>query len=108
MKEDLDFKGNQLTQINTVFTVGKSPHPRWSHTTRLIYLGYVIGQIPSNLALYYLSPRVFLPSMLLVWGCLTMITASVHNPQSIMAIRFFQAIAESSTFVGTHYILGSW
>ena len=25
-----------------------------------------------------------------------------------MAIRFFQAIAESSTFVGTHYILGSW
>jgi len=37
-----------------------------------------------------------------------MITASVHNPQSIMAIRFFQAIAESSTFVGTHYILGAW
>ena len=25
-----------------------------------------------------------------------------------MAIRFFQAIFESSTFVGTHYILGSW
>lgn len=23
MKEDLNFKGNQLTQINTVFTVGK-------------------------------------------------------------------------------------
>jgi len=46
--------------------------------------------------------------MLVLWGCLTMITASVHNPQSIMAIRFFQAIAESSTFVGTHYILGAW
>jgi MFS family permease len=25
-----------------------------------------------------------------------------------MAIRFFQGLAESSTFVGTHYILGSW
>lgn len=25
-----------------------------------------------------------------------------------MAIRFFQTIAESTTFVGTHYILGSW
>ena len=23
MKEDLNFKGNELTQINTVFTVGK-------------------------------------------------------------------------------------
>ena len=39
---------------------------------------------------------------------LTMITASVNSPKSIMAIRFFQGIAESTTFVGTHYILGSW
>ena len=46
--------------------------------------------------------------MLLVWGALTMVTAGTHNPQSIMAIRFFQALAESSTFVGTHYILGAW
>lgn len=37
-----------------------------------------------------------------------MVTASVKNPQSIMAIRFFQGICEASTFVGTHYILGAW
>ncbi|THW32030.1 MFS general substrate transporter [Aureobasidium pullulans] len=91
MKEDLNFKGNELTQINTVFTVG-----------------YVIGQIPSNIALYYIKPRIFFPSMLILWGSLTMVTAATHNPQSIMAIRFFQALAESSTFVGTHYILGAW
>ncbi|KAK4989767.1 hypothetical protein LTR66_006969 [Elasticomyces elasticus] len=91
MKEDLKFRGNQLTQINTVFTCG-----------------YVIGQIPSNRALYYIKPRIFFPLMMIVWGALTMITAAAHSPQSIMAIRFFQALAESSTFVGTHYILGSW
>jgi MFS transporter, ACS family, pantothenate transporter len=91
MKEDLNFHGNQLNQINTVFTVG-----------------YIIGQVPSNLALYYIKPRIFFPSMVLLWGALTMVTASVQHPTSIMAIRFFQGIAESSTFVGTHYILGSW
>ncbi|KAK4993475.1 hypothetical protein LTR50_000405 [Elasticomyces elasticus] len=91
MKEDLKFRGNQLTQINTVFTCG-----------------YVIGQIPSNIALYYIKPRIFFPLMMIVWGALTMITAAAHSPQSIMAIRFFQALAESSTFVGTHYIFGSW
>lgn len=37
-----------------------------------------------------------------------MVTAAAQKPQHIMAIRFFQAIFESSTFVGTHYILGSW
>ena len=70
--------------------------------------GYIIGMIPSNIALYYIAPRIFFPSMLFGWGCLTMVTAAVHNPQGIMVIRFFLGLAESSTFVGTHYILGSW
>jgi len=46
--------------------------------------------------------------MMVVWAGLTMLTATTHNPQSIMAIRFFQGFVEASTFVGTHYILGSW
>jgi hypothetical protein len=37
------------------------------------------------------------------WAVLTMATAGARHPQDIMAIRFFQAIFESSTFVGTHY-----
>ncbi|KAG8405983.1 hypothetical protein J3459_019447 [Metarhizium acridum] len=65
-------------------------------------------QVPSNLSLHYVKPRFWFPSMMILWGCLTMVTASVHNPQSIMAIRFFQGICEASTFVGTHYILGAW
>ncbi|KAI9729689.1 MAG: hypothetical protein M1834_006638 [Cirrosporium novae-zelandiae] len=91
MKEELSFKGNQLNQINTIFTVG-----------------YILGQVPSNLGLYYIKPRIFFPSMMVVWAGLTMVTASAKRPQDIMAIRFFQGIAESTTFVGTHYILGSW
>ncbi|OAA66503.1 major facilitator superfamily transporter pantothenate [Niveomyces insectorum RCEF 264] len=91
MKEDLKFVGNQLNVINTCFTVG-----------------YVIGQIPSNIAIYYVKPRFYFPTMMLLWGGLTMVTASAHRPQAIMAIRFFQGICEASTFVGTHYILGAW
>jgi ACS family pantothenate transporter-like MFS transporter len=45
MKEELRFRGNQLNQINTVFTVG-----------------YTIGQVPCNIALYYIKPRIFFPS----------------------------------------------
>ncbi|CAG8951264.1 hypothetical protein HYFRA_00008013 [Hymenoscyphus fraxineus] len=91
MKEELGFVGNQLNQINTVFTVG-----------------YVIGCIPSNLALYNVKPRIFFPSMMVIWGGLTMVSAAAKHPQHLIVIRFFQGIAESTTFVGTHYILGSW
>ncbi|ODA77348.1 hypothetical protein RJ55_06976 [Drechmeria coniospora] len=91
MREELGFVGNQLNVINTCFTVG-----------------YVLGQVPSNLSLHYVKPRIWFPAMMLLWGGLTMVTGSVRNPQSIMAIRFFQGLAEASTFVGTHYILGAW
>lgn len=37
-----------------------------------------------------------------------MCTAAARHPRDIMAIRFFQGMAEASTFSGTHYILGSW
>ncbi|KAL2823255.1 major facilitator superfamily domain-containing protein [Aspergillus cavernicola] len=91
MREELDFKGNELNRINTIFTVG-----------------YIVGQVPSNLALTFVSPRLFFPAVMIIWGGLTMTTAAVSSPQGIMAIRFFLGLAESSTFVGTHYILGSW
>ncbi|KAI0015354.1 MFS general substrate transporter [Xylariomycetidae sp. FL0641] len=91
MKEELSFQGDQLNQITTCFTVG-----------------YVVGQIPANLSLHYVRPRIFFPACTLLWGCLTMVTAAAQNPQGIMAIRFFQGVAEATTFVGTHYVLGAW
>ncbi|KAF2476097.1 MFS general substrate transporter [Lindgomyces ingoldianus] len=72
MKENLQFHGNQLNQINTVSTAM-----------------YTIGQVPCNIALYYVKPRIFLPTCMVVWAGLTIATAE-------------------STFVGTHHILGSW
>ncbi|GAW22998.1 hypothetical protein ANO14919_125450 [Xylariales sp. No.14919] len=91
MKEELHFEGNELNQIQAAFTAG-----------------YVVGQLPANLSLHYVRPRVFFPACMVVWAGLTMVTASAHDAAGIAAIRFFQGVAEATTFVGTHYILGSW
>jgi ACS family pantothenate transporter-like MFS transporter len=112
MKKDLAFEGNQFNQINTVFTVGyvmylsQKIYPIGKHHFWLTFKSS--GQVPSNISLQYVKPSIFFPSMMVVWACLTMITAAASQPGHIMAIRFFQGLAESSTFVGTHYILGSW
>ncbi|KAK5631928.1 hypothetical protein RRF57_007642 [Xylaria bambusicola] len=91
LKEELNFVGNELNQIQAAFTAG-----------------YVVGQLPANLSLHYVRPRIFFPACMVVWAGLTMVTASAHDVASIAAIRFFQGVAEATTFVGTHYILGSW
>ncbi|KAL4963160.1 major facilitator superfamily domain-containing protein [Aspergillus stella-maris] len=88
MQHDLNFVGNQLNQINTIF-----------------YGGYVLGQIPNNLALQKLPPRIYFPSCMIAWGLLTLGTGFTHHPWEIMCIRFFQAVFESSTsgLVGTMF-----
>jgi ACS family pantothenate transporter-like MFS transporter len=91
MKEDLGFQGNQYSVVNTLFTVG-----------------YIIGQIPNNLMLQVVPANFWMPAMACLWAILSMCTAAAKQPSHVMAIRFFQGIVESSTFSGTHYILGSW
>ncbi|RPD80705.1 MFS general substrate transporter [Lentinus tigrinus ALCF2SS1-7] len=91
MKEELNMHGTDFNQINTIFTCG-----------------YIVGMIPNNLMLQVVRPRIWFPAMQIVWGVLTFCTSAAKTVQQIYAIRFFQGIAESSTFVGTHYILGSW
>ncbi|KAM0704936.1 hypothetical protein Q7P35_007723 [Cladosporium inversicolor] len=90
-REDLNFKGTQLNQINTIF-----------------YGGYLLGQIPNNLILQKVRPGIWLPTTCMAWGLLTLGTAFVHHPWQIMVIRFFQGIFEASCFVGVQWILGSW
>ncbi|ETN42740.1 uncharacterized protein HMPREF1541_01898 [Cyphellophora europaea CBS 101466] len=91
MREDLNFQGTQLNQINTCF-----------------YGGYLLGQIPNNLIMQKISPRLWLPMTCFAWGMFTLGTAFVDHPWEIMVIRFFQGIFEASCFVGVHWILGSW
>jgi ACS family pantothenate transporter-like MFS transporter len=90
-REDLGFVGTQLNQINTIF-----------------YGGYLLGQIPNNLILQKVRPRIWLPTTCMAWGLLTLGTAFVSHPWQIMIIRFFQGFFESSCFVGVQWILGSW
>ncbi|KAI0736136.1 MFS general substrate transporter [Fomitopsis betulina] len=91
MKEDLHMYGTEFNKINTIFTCG-----------------YIVGMIPNNLMLQVVPPRIWFPAMQIVWGILTFCSSAVSNVEQLYAIRFFQGLSEASTFVGTHYILGSW
>lgn len=91
MREALDMEGNDLNKVNTVFTVG-----------------YTVAMVPQNLLLQVVSARLVFPVMTVTWGALTMATAAAQSTSHLCVIRFFQGMAEASTFVGAHYIIGAW
>lgn len=91
MKTDLGLHGNQLNYITTAWTCG-----------------YVIGQIPSNLLLTRVRPSIWIPAMELIWSALTMVLASANNFSTLVAIRFFVGLAESTFYPAIQYVIGSW
>lgn len=68
----------------------------------------VISQIPHGIIIQKIPPRIWLPSMVTVWACLTMCTAACQTYKQLCVVRFLQGLAEGSTFCGTMYIVGSW
>ncbi|KAI9930667.1 hypothetical protein ASPWEDRAFT_50878 [Aspergillus wentii DTO 134E9] len=91
MEEDLEMYGNQLVTSTSVFTVG-----------------YVIGQIPSNLLVTRLSPRWVIPTLEVGWGIAVMCMSSVQSYKALYALRFLVGLFESGFYPGIHYLLGSW
>ncbi|CEL53397.1 Pantothenate transporter liz1 OS=Schizosaccharomyces pombe (strain 972 / ATCC 24843) GN=liz1 PE=2 SV=2 [Rhizoctonia solani AG-1 IB] len=91
MKESIGLQGNDYTLATTVF-----------------YVGYTVGQIPHSFAIQYLPARIWFPLMGATWGTLSCILSTIKTPGQLYAIRFIQALAESSTFSGAHWLLGSW
>ncbi|GKT44499.1 pantothenate transporter liz1 [Colletotrichum spaethianum] len=70
----------------------------------------VVGQIPHGIiiGLQIVRPRIWLPSMVLVWAFLTMVSAAVKTTAQLCVVRFFLGLAEASTYSGAIYIMGSW
>ncbi|KAJ5518609.1 Major facilitator superfamily domain general substrate transporter [Penicillium expansum] len=91
MEEDLEMFGNQLVTSTSIWTVG-----------------YVIGQIPSNLLLTRISPRWVIPTLEVGWGLATICTSSVKSYKALYALRFLVGFFESGFYPGIHYLLGSW
>ncbi|KAI1205393.1 MFS general substrate transporter [Annulohypoxylon truncatum] len=91
MKEDLAMNGNQINLVDTAWTVG-----------------YVVGQIPSQIVLTKVRPSIWVPSCELVWTILTFCLAAAKTSNHAIAIRFFVGLAESIFYPAAHTILGSW
>jgi MFS family permease len=89
-----DFYGMHGNNYNTMVTL-------WT-------VGYIIGQIPSNLILHRISARVYLASLELIWAILTVLCVVPKSLGGMYALRFFIGLTESGYFPGLEYLIGSW
>lgn len=74
----------------------------------LFFLGYCIFEIPSNLILERVGPRVWFARIIGAWGLVTLALAFAWTPASFYVLRFLLGVAEAGFFPGVLYLLTLW
>ena len=74
----------------------------------ILFIGYCVFEIPSNLALHRFGARRWLARIMVTWGLASAATAFVVGPYSFYAARFLLGVAEAGFFPGAAYLLAAW
>ncbi|KAH9900037.1 MFS general substrate transporter [Cubamyces lactineus] len=75
----------------------------------ILYVGYIIMQIPSNMFLNYIGkPSLYLPACMMVWGTLSILTGITNNFVGALLTRFFLGFVEAAFFPGALFLISKW
>ncbi|KAJ5172659.1 hypothetical protein N7492_005252 [Penicillium capsulatum] len=91
LKEDLGLGGNQLVQLQTMYTIGA-----------------VVGQLPFAYLFTKLPMSWTIPFMDVAWGIFTLLQYRANSYAELAAYRFLVGWFEAAYYPGMHYIFGSW
>jgi len=74
----------------------------------VFFIGYILLEIPSNLALHRYGARVWLARIMVTWGIVTALFTWVQNVEQLYWLRFFLGVAEAGFFPGAILFLSLW
>jgi sugar phosphate permease len=74
----------------------------------LFYVTYVLFEIPSNLAMKKVGPRLWIARILVSWGLVAGAMAFVTGPYSFYAVRLLLGAAEAGFFPGVVFYFTKW
>jgi len=74
----------------------------------VFFLGYVLFEIPSNLFLLRVGPRLWIARIMISWGLISAATVLVSGEWSFYVIRFLLGVAEAGFFPGVVFYLTYW
>lgn len=75
--------------------LGLSDH-QYQTAITVTYVPYIVAELPSNLVLKKIGPRIVLPFLCTTWGIVTTLQSQVHNYEGLLACRFFLGLMVSS------------
>ena len=74
----------------------------------LFFIGYLLFEVPSTLALHRFGARVWLARIMLTWGAITVLMGFTTSMGIFCGLRFALGVAEAGFYPGVIYYLTLW
>ncbi|MBB5391746.1 MULTISPECIES: MFS transporter [unclassified Herbaspirillum] len=74
----------------------------------VFFIGYVLLEIPSNLALHKYGARRWLARIMVTWGIVALLFTWVSSVEGLYVLRFLLGVAEAGFFPGAILYLSLW
>ncbi|WP_375791592.1 MFS transporter [Paraburkholderia tropica] len=74
----------------------------------IFFIGYVLFQIPSNIALTRYGPRRWIGTIAVIWGAIAALMATIHGATEFYVLRFVLGAVEAGLFPGILFYLTLW
>ncbi|MFX1676374.1 MFS transporter [Paraburkholderia sp. A2WS-5] len=74
----------------------------------LFFIGYLLFEVPSTLALHRFGARVWLARIMVTWGVITVLMGFTTSMQVFCGLRLALGIAEAGFYPGVIYYLTLW
>jgi MFS family permease len=74
----------------------------------ILFIGYCLFEVPSNVALYRLGARFWLSRIMVTWGVISVAMIFTTGAASFYALRFLLGVAEAGFFPGAAFYLSQW
>ncbi|KAL5046492.1 hypothetical protein BDW71DRAFT_197443 [Aspergillus fruticulosus] len=81
---------------------------QYATAVALLFAGYVLMQIPSNIFLAHLRPSIYIPTVMAIWGMLSALVGATRNAGGLYALRFLLGFVEAAFYPGALFLISSW
>ncbi|KAF6810846.1 hypothetical protein CSOJ01_06061 [Colletotrichum sojae] len=71
----------------------------------ILFVGYILGQIPSNMLITRIRPSLFMAGAMALWAVVSTLTAIAKDFKGLLLTRFFLGITEAPFYPGALYML---
>ncbi|KAG9227577.1 hypothetical protein PTI98_011134 [Pleurotus ostreatus] len=78
--------------------------PAYNTSLALYFIAYVVFEVPANIVLKRFDPQIWLPTLTLLWGIVSVCQGLVTNQAGLFGIRVLLGVTEAGLFPGVIYV----